>query len=128
MASALGVAGRLVILIFSPRFCLGVVVEGVVIRDRLPGCRVGREGPPARADPWVAVEGPHPDAHLPSVVWIAAEEVRSAFAAEALLEATLGVTPGLHELLPLCERERPAVDPSLSRGPGAGAALAAGAV
>jgi hypothetical protein len=56
-----------------------------------------------------------PDAFLGGVVGVAAEEVRPAFAAEALL-------------LSLQQPERAAVDPCLCRGGPPGTALAASAV
>ena len=53
-------------------------------------------GPHAR----VTVEGAHPNAHLGVVVGVAAEQLRAALAAEGLLEAAVGVPPGLHQPAP----------------------------
>src|SRR5205823_3400299 len=62
------------------------------------------------------------------VLGVAAEQVRSAFAAEALLKAAVCVAPDLHELPALEQSQRAAVDPRLSRGGRARAALAASAM
>src|SRR5437763_3616306 len=99
-----------------------------VVRDRLPGRRVGHERAPARSHAGIAVEGAHADAHLRGVVRIAAEEVGAALAAEALLEAAVRMSPGLDQLLAPYEPERAPVYPRLSRRGPPGATLAAGAV
>jgi hypothetical protein len=82
----------------------------------------------ARAHARIAVEGPQANAHLREVIGVAAEEMRSAFAAEALLEAAVRVAPGLHQVFSLQQLQGASVDPRLCRSGRAGAPLAAGAV
>ena len=78
-----------------------------VVRDGLPDRGARHVGAPARPHPRVAVEGGQADAHLGGVIRVAAEEMGAALAAEALLEAAVGMSPGLDELLALDEAERP---------------------
>src|SRR5690348_11333724 len=54
-----------------------------VVRDRLPGCRVGDVLPVLRPDSGIAVECPEPDAHRPRLR-VAAPERAATGAAEAL--------------------------------------------
>src|SRR5436190_10582663 len=110
-----------------PRLALGVVLEPVV-RDRLPGRGVGHERAPHRSHTGIAVEGAHSDAHVGRAVWVAAEEVGAALAAEAFLEPAVGMAPALHELLALQQAEGPSVDPSLGGGSAARALLTARAM
>src|SRR5215207_3307591 len=88
------------------RLSFGEALEPIV-RDRLPRRCVGDICAPARSHARIAVERPHPHAHLRRVFRVAAEEVRPAFAAEALLEAAVGMAPGLHQLLPRSKRKVP---------------------
>src|SRR5918995_273576 len=74
------------------RRALGEALEPVV-RDRLPGRRGGHVRTPAGTDARIAVEGAQAHAHLRRLVGIAAEEGRTAFAAEALLEAAVRMAP-----------------------------------
>ena len=111
----------------APRLGLLEALE-VVVGNRLPWSGVRDEGAPARAHARIAIERPEPDAHLPWVVRVATEEVRSAFAAEALLETTLGMAPCPDQCLALEQPERATVDPRLRRCRGPGPPLAASAV
>src|SRR5919197_5449606 len=70
------------------RLSLGVSLQAVV-RNGLPGSGVGDVGAPARPHTGIAVEGPHAHAHLRRIVRVAAEQLRPALAAKALLEAAL---------------------------------------
>src|SRR5438105_3702889 len=99
-----------------------------IVGNRLPGDRVGDVCPPARAHPRIAVERPHADAHLGRIVRIAAEQMRAALAAEALLEPAIGMPPRLHQIASPQQAKCAAIDSCLRRRRGAGAPLAAGAV
>src|SRR5215210_696804 len=109
------------------RLTLAEALEPVV-RDGLPGRRVGDVRTPARAHARIAVEGPQAHAHLCGVLGVAAEEVRPALPAKALLETAVRRAPGFHQLLSLQQPEGPAVDPRLCRRSRPRASLAASAV
>src|SRR3989442_2854460 len=84
----------------EPSLSLGKALK-TIVGDGLPRRRVGDVSPPARAHARIAVKRPHAHAHLCGVVGIAAEEVRPAFAAEALLESAVGMAPSLDQVLAL---------------------------
>ncbi len=63
---------------------LGVAWQSIVW-DRLPRRRVRHELADARSDPRIAVECTHPNADRIGVVWVAAEERRTAVTAEPFL-------------------------------------------
>src|SRR5205807_47329 len=106
---------------------LGKALQAVV-GDRLPGGGVGDERAEARAHAGIAVEGAHAHAHLRLILGVAAEQMRAALAAEALLEASLGMAPPLHRLLSFEQPQGAAVDPHLRGGCRTGTPLAARAV
>jgi hypothetical protein len=60
-----------------------------VVRDRLPGRRIGDELTELRTDSGIAVEGAEADAHDLGVVRVAAPELRTALRAELLREPGL---------------------------------------
>ena len=111
----------------EPRLALGEPLQPVV-RNGLPGRGVRNIGAPARPYAWIAVEGPEAHAHLYRIAGVAAEQVRPALAAEALLKAAVRMAPALHQLGALQQPESAAVDPRLSRRRRSRTTLAAGAV
>src|SRR5438105_14714042 len=110
-----------------PRLGLVEALE-TVVGDGLPGRGICGERAPAQAHAGIVVEGRHAHAHLEGVAGIAAEQVRAALAAEALLETAFGMAPCLQELLAGHETESRPVDSRLRRGGRAGALLTARAV
>src|SRR5688500_4097862 len=98
-----------------------------VVRDGLPGRRIGDVLAVRGPDAGVGVEGANADADRVVVVGVAAEEGRAASRAEGLLEAVGGRVDG-DELLSAHDLERAGRGAGAHRGGAAGAALAAGAV
>ena len=86
------------------RATFGEPLEAVV-GNQLPRRCVCDERTEAWPNTGVTVKRAQPDAHLPRIFGIAREEVRAALAAEALLEATVGVTPALDQVRALGQPE-----------------------
>jgi hypothetical protein len=88
-------AGLLLILSFD-RSWLGLrKALQPVVGDRLPRGGVGDICTPTRAHAWIPVEGAQSHTHLHWILGVAAEEMRAAPTAEALLVSSVWMAPSL---------------------------------
>src|SRR5712664_860801 len=104
-----------------------LVAGDAVVRQGLPGRRVGDVRVVLRPDPGVAVERAEADRDLRAVGPRAAEDARAAEGAEGLRGAALRI-PGADQLLPLQQPEALARHAPLGQAVPAGVPAAAGAV